>query len=67
MLDLSRVRVLGRCVEDGGCLWMTFPLTEVSFRVSHASFLRLRLRGDDTVSDPAKEGVLARFDVYMNG
>lgn len=67
MLDLSRVRVLGRCVEDGGCLWMTFPLSEVGFRVSHASFLRLRLRGDDTVSDPAKEGILARFAVYLNG
>ena len=48
MLDLTRVKVMGRCPEDGGCLWLTFPLSEVSFQVSGASFLRLRLRGDHT-------------------
>lgn len=67
MLDLTRVKVMGRCPEDGGCLWLTFPLSEVSFQVSGASFLRLRLRGDHTATDSEFEKCRARYAVDLNG
>ena len=68
MIELERVKILGRCAYEGGWLWMTFSLSEVGFRVKGATYLRLRLRGDWSTDRPEEaDRVLARYAVYLNG
>ncbi len=67
MTDFSRFRITGRCLEDGGILWLTFSLCEVAFQLRSANFLRLRLTGDDPAGDPGKMNIAPRFAIDVNG
>ncbi len=67
MNDFSAVRITGRCLEDGGVLWLTFSLCEAAFHLSGASFLRLHLTGDDPAGDPDRLNIAPRFGVDVNG
>ena len=66
-MDWTRMRITGRCVEDGGILWLTFPLCEVAFEVQNATFLRICLVGEDRRGDPDRIRVAPRFAVDVNG
>lgn len=66
-LGSRRIRVLGRCTEDGGMLWMVTSLSEAGFRVTGATEVRLRLRADDSVTDPGRRDIRPRYAVRLDG
>lgn len=59
------VRVLGRTVQDGGMLWMVSSLSEIGFRIGGARYLKMTLRSDDSVKDPARENQRPRYAVLV--
>ena len=61
------VRVLGRTAEDGGMLWLMSSLSEAGFTVSGAAEVKLVLKADDTVSDPARLDLRPRYAVHVDG
>ena len=60
-------KLLGHIVPDGERLWLISSAAEVGFRVTGATRVLLRLQADDTVTDPAKETMLPRFAVRLDG
>ena len=66
-LVMDMVKLLGHIVADGERLWMVSSAAEVGFRVTGATRVLLRLRADDSVSDPARETQLPRFAVRLDG
>ena len=75
MLTCSNLRITGRCLSDGGVLWLTFSLCEVAFTLTGASFLRLRLRQADpqnpaavrALVSTARQKTAPRFAVDVGG
>ena len=63
----NQVRIMGRTVMDGDMLWMVSSLSEVAFTVSGAKELVFLLRADDSVTDPARQGITPRYAVYLDG
>ncbi len=63
----SVIKVQGRTVMDGGMLWLCSPLSEAGFRVTGATEVKLVIRADDTVSDPARFGIRPRYIVRLDG
>ena len=61
------VRVLGRTAEDGGMLWLMSSLSEAGFTVNGAAEVKLVLKADDTVSDPARLDLRPRYAVHVDG
>ena len=61
------IKQLGHIVPDGEQLWLVSSAAEVAFRVTGATRLLLRLQADDTVSDPACETLLPRFEIRLDG
>lgn len=62
-----KVKLLGHYVDDGEQVWLISSAAEAGFRVTGATRVLLRLRADDTVLDPAKETLLPRFEVRLDG
>lgn len=63
----NKVRVFGRVAEDGGMLWLMSSLSEIGFEVSGAAEVKLALKADDTVSDPARLDLRPRYSVHVDG
>ena len=63
----SMVKLLGHVVDDGEQVWLISSAAEAGFRVSGATKTALKLRADDTVTDPAKETLLPRFEILADG
>lgn len=61
------VKMVGHIVPDGEQLWLISSAAEVSFKVTGATRALLKLRADDSVNDPAKETLLPRFEVRLDG
>ena len=61
------VKLLGHIVPDGEQLWLISSAAEVGFRVKGASWVKLRLKADDTVKDPACNHMRPRFEVLVDG
>lgn len=61
------VKIMGRYALVAGEIWMASSLCEVSFLVRDARFLRLRLKADDTVVDPARKHLTPRYGIRVNG
>ena len=61
------IKLVGHIVPDGEQLWLISSAAEAGFRVKGASRLTLKLRADDSVTDPARETELPRFEILLNG
>ena len=61
------VKMLGHIVPDGEQLWLISSAAEIGFRVSGATKLLLKLRADDSVTDPEKEIFRPRFEILLDG
>ena len=61
------VKMVGHIVPDGEQLWLVSSAAEVSFKVSGATRVLLKLRADNSVTDPEKETLLPRFEVRLDG
>ena len=66
-MDYSRMRLTGRCLEDGGTLWMTFSLCEAAFHLKGATRLTLRFVTADPAEDAGRLNVAPRFAVDLDG
>lgn len=67
MLPMEKIRMLGRYALAEGELWMASSLCEAGFRLKGASGLLLRLKADDTVTDPERTHLTPRYAVRVNG
>ena len=63
----NEIRVMGRTMEDGGALWMASSLSEAGFSVSGATYLRLCIRADDSVTDETRQHLTPRYMIRVNG
>ena len=63
----NEIRVMGRTVEDGGALWLASSLSEVGFSLSGATYLRLILWADDTVTNEEWQHLPPRYMIRVNG
>lgn len=61
------IKLVGHIVPDGEKLWLVSSAAEAAFRVKGAKELRLKLYADDTVTDPACETILPRFEILLDG
>ena len=61
------LKIMGHTVQEDGRIWMLSSAAEISFRVTGATKLRLKLEADDTIQDPALEPLLPRFWILMDG
>ena len=61
------VKLLGHVIDDGEMNWLISSAAEAGFRVAGASRVILKLRADDSVLDPAKEPLLPRFEIRLDG
>jgi len=61
------IKLVGHIVPDGQQLWMISSAAEAGFRVKGATGLKLKLYADDTVTDPACETILPRFEILLDG
>lgn len=61
------MKILGHIVPDGEQLWLISSAAEISFRVSGATRLLLKLRADDSVTDPERETLRPRFEILLDG
>jgi lysophospholipase L1-like esterase len=64
---MEKVKLLGHIVDDGENLWLISSAAEVGFKVTGATRVLLKLRADDSVLDPAKEPLLPRFEIRLDG
>lgn len=67
MDNMIQVKTLGHIIDDGEQVWLISSAAEVGFRVKDAARVLLRLRADDSVTDPAKETLLPRFEILLDG
>ena len=67
MIQLSRIKQLGRTVLDGEMLWLCSSLSEAGFSVSGATYVRLNLQADDTVWEKEMEHRKPRFAIRLDG
>ena len=67
MNDMMRIKTLGHYIDDGEQVWLISSAAEAGFRVTGARRVLLKLRADDSVLDPAKELLLPRFEIRMDG
>ena len=61
------VKLLGHVINDGEQDWLISSAAEAGFRVEGATRALLKLRADDSVLDPAKEPLLPRFEIRLDG
>ena len=61
------IKLLGHTVDDGEQVWLLSSAAEAGFRVTGATRVLLKLRADDSVLDPAKETLLPRFEIRLDG
>ena len=61
------VKQLGHIIDDGEQIWLISSAAEAGFRVTGATRVLLKLRADDSVPDPAKEPLLPRFEIRLDG
>ena len=61
------IKLVGHIVADGEQLWLISSAAEAGFRVKGASRLTLKLRADDSVTDPARVTELPRFEILLDG
>ena len=61
------IKLLGHVINDGEMNWLISSAAEAGFRVTGATRVLLKLRADDMVLDPAKETLLPRFEVRLDG
>ncbi len=61
------VKQLGHIIDDGEQKWLISSAAEVGFKVTGATRVLLKLRADDSVLDPAKEPLLPRFEIRLDG
>ena len=61
------VKLLGHVINDGEMDWLISSAAEAGLRVTGATRVLLKLRADDSVLDPAKETLLPRFEVRLDG
>ena len=61
------IKLVGHIVPDGEKLWLVSSAAEAAFRVKGAKELKLKLYADDTVTDPACETILPRFEILLDG
>ena len=61
------IKLLGHVINDGEMNWLISSAAEAGFRVTGATRVLLKLRADDTVLDPAKETLLPRFEIRLDG
>ena len=61
------VKTVGHVIDDGEMLWLISSAAEAGFRVTGATWVLLKLWADDSVSDPAKETLLPRFEIRLDG
>ena len=61
------IKLLGHIINDGEMDWLISSAAEAGFRVTDATRVMLKLRADDTVLDPAKEILLPRFEIRLDG
>ena len=62
-----QIKTLGHMIDDGEQVWLISSAAEAGFRVTGATRVVLRLRADDSVLDPAKETLLPRFEIRLDG
>ncbi len=68
MNDWSKVRILGRYAVDAEeNLWLATSAAEIRFCLKETTALRIRLRCDDSASDPARLHLRPRFAMDVNG
>ena len=63
----EQIKTLGHIVDDGEQVWLISSAAEAGFRVRGATRALLKLRADDSVTDPGKEPLLPRFEVRLDG
>ena len=61
------IKLLGHIINDGEMDWLISSAAEAGFRVTGATRVLLKLRADDSVLDPAKETLLPRFEIRLDG
>ena len=62
-----QIKTLGHMIDDGEQKWLISSAAEIGFRVTGATRVLLKLRADDSVLDPAKETLLPRFEIRLDG
>ena len=62
-----RIKAVGHIIDDGEQIWLISSAAEAGFKVTGATRVLLKLRADDTVLDPAKETLLPRFEIRLDG
>ena len=67
MDDMMRIKTLGHYIDDGEQVWLISSAAEAGFKVRGATRLLLKLRADDSVTDPGKEPLLPRFEIRLDG
>ena len=67
MDETMNVKLLGHFIDDGEQVWLLSSAAEAGFRVKDAARVLLKLRADDSVQDPAKETLLPRFEILLDG
>ena len=60
-------KLIGHTVQEDGKIWLLSSAAEISFRVSGATRLVVKLEADDTADNPALEPLVPRFEIRMNG
>ncbi len=61
------IKLLGHIVREEDRIWLLSSASEVSFRVTGATRLLMKLEADDTVRDLSTEPLLPRFEIRLNG
>ena len=64
---MDKVKLLGHYIDDGEQVWLISSAAEAGFRVTGATRVLLKLRADDSVLDLAKEPLLPRFEIRLDG
>lgn len=64
---MDKVKLLGHVIPDGEQYWLISSAAEAGFKVTGATRVLLKLRADDSVLDPAKETLLPRFEIRLDG
>ncbi len=65
---ITNVKILGRTARDAeGTLWLLSSASEVSFRLTGASFLSLTLLWNGTCPESTFDRIWPRYAVYLDG